>query len=214
VIGFGNSACEIAIDLLEQGASVSMSVRSPVNVLPRDIFGIPVLELSLLLNPLPVRLADRITAPLIRFLTGNLKKLGLKKMSYGPLEEIRKDGKAPVLDIGTLKQIREGNIRIAGGILRIEKRKIFFRDGGSEEFDAVVAAIGYGNDDGSLLDVDPGRWEDLRFPLKKQRYFGKEGLYFCGHWISPTGQIREIAHDALAIAKDIAGRKPALRKKD
>ena len=213
VIGFGNSACEIAIDLFEQGATVSMSVRSAVNVIPRDIFGIPVLELSLLLSPLQPRLADAITAPLIRGLTGDLEKLGLKKMAYGPMEEIRKDGKVPVLDIGTLKHIRQGHIRVAGGIARIENRMIFFCDGQSEEFDAVIAAIGYDNDYGSLLDVDPARFDDLRFPLAKQRYFGKNGLYFCGHWISPTGQIREIARDALAIAKDIARTRPGAPEK-
>ncbi|HEX3769044.1 MAG TPA: NAD(P)/FAD-dependent oxidoreductase [Puia sp.] len=38
VIGFGNSACEIALDLHEQGAFPSMSVRSAVNILPRDVF--------------------------------------------------------------------------------------------------------------------------------------------------------------------------------
>ena len=36
-----------------------------------------------------------------------------------------------------------------------------------------------------------------------EKYFGKEGLYFCGFWVSPTGQIREIASDAKKIAKDI-----------
>jgi cation diffusion facilitator CzcD-associated flavoprotein CzcO len=46
VVGFGNSACEIAIDLYEQEALPSMSVRSPVNVIPRDILGIPILEIS------------------------------------------------------------------------------------------------------------------------------------------------------------------------
>ena len=38
----------------------------------------------------------------------------------------------------------------------------------------------------------------------KQKYFGKDGLYFCGYWISPTGQIREISLDAKKIARDIA----------
>ena len=53
VVGFGNSACEIAIYLYEQGASPALSVRSAVNVLPRDIFGIPVLQLGLLMSNLP-----------------------------------------------------------------------------------------------------------------------------------------------------------------
>ncbi|HEX4850568.1 MAG TPA: NAD(P)/FAD-dependent oxidoreductase, partial [Puia sp.] len=33
VVGFGNSACEIAIDLYEHGAFSFMSVRSPVNII-------------------------------------------------------------------------------------------------------------------------------------------------------------------------------------
>src|SRR4029079_8537650 len=66
VVGFGNSACEIAIDLYEQGAVPSMSVRSPVNVIPRDIMGIPILRLSLPMSLLPPGLADKIIAPLMR----------------------------------------------------------------------------------------------------------------------------------------------------
>jgi indole-3-pyruvate monooxygenase len=37
----------------------------------------------------------------------------------------------------------------------------------------------------------------------KQKYFGKDGLYFCGFYISPTGQIREIGQDAQKITKSI-----------
>ncbi len=92
VVGFGNSACEIAIDLYEQGAIPSMSVRSPVNVIPRDILGIPILEVSLLMSRLPARVADIISAPLMQLLFGDITKLGLKKMPYGPFEEIERDG--------------------------------------------------------------------------------------------------------------------------
>jgi cation diffusion facilitator CzcD-associated flavoprotein CzcO len=58
VVGFGNSACEIAIESYEQGAIPSMAVRSPVNIVPRDILGIPILEVSLLLSRMPPRIAD------------------------------------------------------------------------------------------------------------------------------------------------------------
>ncbi len=50
VVGFGNSACEIAIDLVEQNATVSMSVRSAVNVIPRSILGMSIVQLSLFLK--------------------------------------------------------------------------------------------------------------------------------------------------------------------
>ena len=68
VVGFGNSACEIAIDLYEQGAIPSMAVRSPVNVIPRDVLGIPILELSLLLSRLPPRVADTVSSPLMKII--------------------------------------------------------------------------------------------------------------------------------------------------
>jgi len=204
VIGFGNSACEIALDLFEQGAFPSMSVRSAVNVLPRDIFGIPVLQLGLLMAVLPPRVADKLNAPLINFLTGDITKLGLKKLPYGPLEQIQKDQSVPLLDIGTLKLIREGNCKIFAGIERIENKTVYFSDGKINDFDAIVAAIGYhkGFED-NVLHVDKSRFEDLNVNAGKQKYFGKDGLYFCGFFISPTGQIREIALDAQKIAGDI-----------
>jgi indole-3-pyruvate monooxygenase len=204
VIGFGNSACEIAIDLYEQGAAPSMSVRSPVNVIPRDVLGIPILELSQVMSLLPPRIADTINAPLLRLLIGDVSKLGLKKMSYGPFEQINKDGNIPLLDIGTIKHIRQGHIRIYDDIDHIEGKTVHFVNGKTGEFDDIVAAIGYYRDYAEIIDTDKRRFVDLRLPVTKQKYFGKDGLYFCGLWISPTGQIREISLDAQKIAKDIA----------
>jgi hypothetical protein len=204
VIGFGNSACEIAMDLVEQGASVSMAVRSAVNVIPRDILGIPVLELSLLLRFLPPRLADIVSRPLIRGVIGDLDRLGLRRKPYGPLQQIVMEGKAPVLDIGILKMIREKIVRVHAGVERITGNEVVFEDGAREPFDAIVAGIGYNRNYAGLVDVAPRRFEDLRVRLDKQQYFGEDGLYFCGYWISPTGQIREIARDAKRIAAHIA----------
>lgn len=210
VVGFGNSACEIAIDLYEQGADPSMSVRSPVNVIPRDILGIPILQLSLLMTPFPPRVADGINAPLMRFLIGDITKLGLKKLSYGPLEQIQKDGTVPLLDIGTIQHIREGHIKIYDNIDHISGKTVYFTDGKKQDFDAIVAGIGYYRDYAEIIAVDKSRFEDLKVCIDKQKYFGKDGLYFCGFWIAPTGQIREIALDAQKIAKDIAKKEKAV----
>jgi len=204
VVGFGNSACEIAIDLYEQGARPSMAVRSPVNVIPRDVFGIPILELSIAMRGLPARFVDTVNAPLLRLLVGDITKLGLKKLPYGPLEQIQKTASIPLLDIGTIKHIREGHIRIYDDIDHIQGGTVHFSSGNKEDFDGIVAGIGYDNGHAGIVDVDPSRFEDLKHPVNKQKYFGKDGLYFCGFWIAPTGQIREIGLDARKIAKDIA----------
>lgn len=204
VIGFGNSACEIALDLYEQDATAVMSVRSPVNIIPRDLLGIPILKISLLMSMLPPRVADAINAPLMRWLYGDIIKLGLKKMPYGTFEQIKKDGTIPLLDIGTIKHIRQGHIKIQGDIDYIDGKTVHFTNGAKEDFDAIVAAIGYYPADAELINVEPARFEDLKLRVGKQQYFGKDGLYFCGFWIGPTGQIREIGLDARKIVKDIA----------
>jgi putative flavoprotein involved in K+ transport len=41
VVGAGNSAAEIAVDLARVGADVQLSVRTPPNIVRRDTFGIP-----------------------------------------------------------------------------------------------------------------------------------------------------------------------------
>ena len=205
VIGFGNSACEIAIDLYEQGATPAMSVRSPVNIIPRDILGISVLRLGVLMSKLPPRLADTINAPLLSVLIGDITKLGLQKLPYGVFEQIRRDRSIPVLDIGTIKHIRKGHIRIHENIDYVEGNTVHFTDGEKENFDSIITAVGYYTDFTEFLPVDKEREQDLKMNTDKQKYFGKDGLYSCGFWIGPTGVIREISLDAQKIAKHIAG---------
>jgi len=205
VIGFGNSACEIAIDLYEQGALPSMSVRSPVNVIPRDILGVSVLRLGVLLSKLPPRLADAINAPFLSLLMGDITKLGLQKMPYGVFEQIRKDRSIPVLDIGAVEHIRKGHISIHEDVDYVEGNRVHFTDGEKEKFDSIITATGYDTDIAEFVHVDKGRVEDLKLKSDRQKYFGKDGLYSCGFWIGPTGVIREISLDARRIAKHIAG---------
>ena len=148
------------------------------------------------MNKLPARVADSINEPLMRLLYGNLNKLGLRKMPYGTFEQIEKYGSIPLIDIGTIKHIRQGHIKIYGNIDHIDGPTVYFEDDRKENVDAIVAAIGYNMDDAAIIDVDKSRFEDLKVPVNKQKYFGKDGLYFCGFWIGPTGQFREIASDA------------------
>jgi len=214
VIGFGNSACEIAIDLYEQGAKPFMSVRSPVNIVSRDIAGIPILEISHLLSHLPPGIADALTVPIRQLLFGDIDKLGLTKMKYGPFQQIKKDRTAPVLDIGTIKHIRAGHIKICSEIDFVKGNEVRFKDGKTVTVSTIIGAIGYETNYAEIVDVDKRRFDDLKLSVDHQKYFGKDGLYFCGYWIAPTGQIHEIASDARKIAKDIAGKEEPRRQGD
>ena len=76
-IGFGNSGGEIALDLAEAGVDVTLSVRGPVNILPRDLLGLPILAWAIAQRRLPARVTDFIDAPVLRLAIGSIEKLGM-----------------------------------------------------------------------------------------------------------------------------------------
>ena len=201
VIGFGNSACEIAICLHEHGAKPSMSVRSPVNVIPKEILGIPVLSIGIAQAWIPPKIADALNKPLLKLLIGDITKYGLKKLPYGPAQQIIQDQQIPLLDMGTMKLIKEGKIEIFGDIKKIENSMVHFDDDSAKSFDAIIMATGYKTGIEDLIKVPEKRMQDIRLPIKKRAFFGQENLFFCGYFIAPTGMLREIGIEAKQIAR-------------
>jgi indole-3-pyruvate monooxygenase len=138
VVGFGNSGGEIAVDLWEHGAKPTLAVRSPVNVVPRDLLGIPILAVAILLQKLPTRLADALAAPMVRLAFGDLARLGLRKAPDGPFAQIRRRGRIPLVDVGTIDLIREGHIEVRPGVERFAGQEVVFTDGTRQRYDAVI----------------------------------------------------------------------------
>src|SRR5258708_15164098 len=87
---------EIAIDLSEHGAHAAICVRSPVNVVPRDFLGLPIVAWLLALNLLPLRVADAIGTLVSRIVFGRLEPLGLRRPPYGPMSQIPLRGRPPL----------------------------------------------------------------------------------------------------------------------
>jgi len=206
VIGFGNSACEIAMCLHEHGARPVLSVRSPVNVVPRDILGIPALSIGKLTSRLAPKVSDRLNKPIINFLYGDIEKYGLRKLPYGPVEQIRVHGRIPLLDIGTIDLIRSGDITVRPDIRMIEGSSIEFVDGTSASFDAIVMATGYKHGLEKFIELDEARLGDLRKPVNERPSIGKDSLYLCGLFVSPRGMLNEAGQEALFIAEKIAAK--------
>jgi cation diffusion facilitator CzcD-associated flavoprotein CzcO len=206
VVGFGNSGGEIAIDLAEHGARPSMSVRSAVNVVPRDFIGLPILAWGIALSLLPVRVADAIAALVSRLSFGRLDRLGLAKLPYGPMTQIRRHGRIPLLDIGTVARIRRREIEVLPGVDAFTAMGARFADGIERDFDGVVLATGYRPALAEFLEPAADVVDADGVPTAS----GAEtlpGLYFCGFYVSPTGMLREIARDAKRIARAIVARR-------
>jgi cation diffusion facilitator CzcD-associated flavoprotein CzcO len=200
VVGFGNSGGEIALDLAEAGIDVSLSVRSPVQILPRDLLGVPILAIAIAQQWLPARLVDFLNAPVLRLAVGPMEKYGLRRAAKGPRRMIEEDGRVPLLDIGTMAKIRDGAIKIRGDIRHFTPQGVEFVNAPAERFDAIVLATGFRPDLRRLLPEVKGVLDEQGKPLVSGRPTAEPGLYFCGLIAVPTGQFREIGIEARRLA--------------
>ena len=201
VVGFGNSGGEIALDLAEAGVDVALAVRGPVQILPRDLLGLPIVTWAIMYRHLPARLVDIVNAPVLRLALGSMEKLGLRRAAKGPLQMISEDGRVPLIDVGTLRKIRDGSIRIRPGIDRLTENGVVFDDGRNEAFDAMILATGFRPDLRDLVPDVKDVLDQKGMPLAVGRSTAAPGLYFCGQVTSPTGQLREIGLEARRIAE-------------
>lgn len=202
VVGFGNSGAEIALDLAEHRADSTVSIRGAVNVVPRDILGVPITHLGRAGGVLPLAVADRINRVIVRLALGNLDQYGLRKRSDGPLAEIVRTRQIPVVDVGTLGAIRAGRIAVRPAIDSSMHEAVRFADGRVETFHAIVLATGYDTGLDALFGNAASLLDDDGRPHVADDK-AASGLYFCGFRIVPAGLLGEIAREAPRIAAKI-----------
>ncbi|XWS35062.1 hypothetical protein CRYUN_Cryun21dG0093900 [Craigia yunnanensis] len=203
VVGCGNSGMEVSLDLCNHNANPSMVVRSSVHVLPRDVFGKSTFELAVaMLKWLPLWLVDKILLILACLILGNIEKYGLKRPSIGPLELKNTAGKTPVLDIGALRKIRSGEIKIVPEIKQFSRGRVELVNGKILEIDSVIVAAGYRSNVPSWLKENEFFSNDgvpkNPFP---NGWKGKAGLYAVGF---SRRCLSGASLDAISVAHDIA----------
>ena len=200
VVGCGNSGAEIALDLAEQGVDVAMVVRGPVHVVPRDILGRPSQETSIMLSLLPASVRDAVVSPILRIAVGDLSHWGIVRPSAGPNRLIEETGRIPILDVGTIAQVKAGWIRVVPGVEQVSADRVQFADGRTEPFDAIILATGYR----PALERFVADYAQVSDERGRPHRFGAEtripGLFFVGFKNPPTGALREIALEAPRVA--------------
>ena len=202
VVGAGNTGAEIALDLLEHGASPTLSVRTPVNVVPRDFLGMPMQVTSIRLHRLPIRMRDRIGRIVSRLAFGNLARYGMLRPALGPLSSIALRRRIPLIDVGTIAAIKRGDIAVKPALARFTETGAAFADGSAIEIDAAILATGYHPALADIVAV-PGALADDGFPRDWRGGGAHPGLYFVGYEDVSTGLLREIGFTAEAVAADV-----------
>jgi cation diffusion facilitator CzcD-associated flavoprotein CzcO len=206
VVGTGNSGAEIAADLAEGGArQVWLSVRTPPNILRRDVAGLPSQLLGVLMRPLPVELVDRMTAIAQRLTVGDLSPYGLSSPPRGMYRRLLDDGIIPILDVGLIQALKQRRVRVVSAVTGFDGGDVLLSGGERLQPDAVIAATGFHRGlEGLVGDLGVLRASGRPAVHGPAAHPNAPNLYFIGYSNPLSGNLRELALDARRIARKIA----------
>ncbi|MCE7047223.1 NAD(P)/FAD-dependent oxidoreductase [Streptomyces purpurascens] len=206
VVGIGNTGAEIAVDLVESGASrVRLAVRTVPHLVRRSTAGWAAQYSGVLVRHLPVGLVDRISRAQAKVAIPDLSAHGLPRPDTGLYTRV-KQGAIPVQDVGLIDAVRKGEVEIVAAVESFEgDGKIVLADGTRLSPDAVIAATGYVRALEGLvghLEVLDARGKPVVHGARSPKT--APGLHFTGFTNPISGNLRELALDAVRIAKAIA----------
>jgi len=116
VIGTGNSGAEIAVDLVEGGArDVMISVRTPPNILRRDLGGVPSQAIGIMVRRLPVPAIDRVASVAQRLTVGDLTRFGMPAPAEGLGTRAGRDS-IPILDVGLIRLLKKRRVQVVPAV--------------------------------------------------------------------------------------------------
>jgi hypothetical protein len=176
VVGAGNSACDLAVDVAQHRIDVDIVIREGVYFQPKAFFGVPRQQVSFLSDFSPSD-QDLIARLLARVSIGEwFNYPGMPQPAHDTLA-----GGATVVNDLLLYWIQHGRIKVRPGISRLDGKTVHFTDGSSGEYDTILWATGF---NASLPFIDEALLQRRNgVPL---RYaggvvpVGLEKLYFIG----------------------------------
>ncbi|MEV8595161.1 NAD(P)/FAD-dependent oxidoreductase [Streptomyces sp. NPDC052012] len=205
VVGVGNTGAEIAVDLVEGGASrVRLAVRTVPHIVRRSTAGWPAQYSGVLVRRLPVGLVDRLCRAQAKVAVPDLSAHGLPRPATGLYSRVL-EGAIPVQDVGLIDAVRKGRVEIVAAVEGFEDGKVVLADGSRIGPEAVIAATGYVRALEGLVG-HLGVLDDRGRPLAHGARTAPSapGLHFTGFTTPISGTLRELALDAERIAKAVS----------
>ncbi|HEX5513371.1 MAG TPA: NAD(P)-binding domain-containing protein [Gammaproteobacteria bacterium] len=183
VVGIGNSAVDIAVDVCRRANSVHLSTRRSAWIMPKYIMGIPTDRWSAFLARklgLPTWMARAIISKLMYLTVGNQERYGVPKPQHPMWRE------HATLSQELLPHIGHGWIQVKPNVQELRGDKVVFVDGSEIACDAIIYATGYKTHfpflDPALFDAEQGAAALYRRMAAPKL----PGLYFAG-LIQPIG---------------------------
>ena len=183
VVGIGNSAVDITVDVCRGAKRTFLSTRRSAWILPKYIMGLPVDRWSAFFAR-KLHLPTPVTRTLVRWLAylvvGNQERFGVPKPSHAVWRE------HATLSQELLPYCGHGWIHIKPNVRHLRGDSVEFDDGSVERVDAIIQATGYRTSfpflDETLFRVG----EDVPSLYRRMAPPHLPGLYFLG-LVQPVG---------------------------
>ena len=210
VVGGGNSGIDLAGLLVRVGADVTVSMRTPPNIFPRDWLGVPLGLSVVIAEHLPSRPVDGLGRFIQWQVYGNLSPYGIPRSSEGFMTRFRRAGVNPAVDDGFVSALKSGRARIVAEVERLDRTGAILTGGGRLAADDVICATGYRRGLEQLVG-HLGVLDERGVPRYADGTPGDPdapGLYFAGFRVALSGSIRVAGKHARRIAAAIASQPP------
>jgi putative flavoprotein involved in K+ transport len=204
VVGAGNSAADIAVQLAENGArKVWLAVRTPPHLVRRAIGLVPSDIFLELFARVPARLVDPVIGQLNRLLFGDLSVYGFHRPPLGLKATVEQRGRIPTLADELVEAVRSGRVEVVAAVSAVESDLVLLDDRTAVKPEVIVAATGFSTDLDGLVghlgvldgngDPHGGFASDLG-----------DGMFAIGYGIPPNGPLRAIRLAATPLASLVA----------
>jgi putative flavoprotein involved in K+ transport len=201
VVGGGNSATDIAVDLVRGGASrVWLSIRTPPQIVPRTVGRLPMQSVAVATRRMPAWVGDGIVRLVQRLVHGDLSRHGLPRPRESVSAQFGRADVVPVIDVEFVRAVRRGDLYVVPAVSQFDRDHVVLADGSRVAPRLVVAATGYRRG----LERMVGHLAVL--DERGRPVSGVEtprGLFFVGFSNPLSGNLREIGIEAATTAKRI-----------
>ena len=204
VVGAGNSAADIAVQLADDGARrIWLAVRPPPHLVRRAIGPVPSDIFLEVFARIPAGMIDPLIGRINRLMWGDLSGYGFGRPPLGLKATVEQRGRIPTLADELIRAVRSGRVEVVGAVDAIRSDQVLLADGTSVAPHVIIAATGFSSDlDGLVGHL--GFLDERGNPRGGFASHIGQGMFAIGYGIPPRGPLRAIRLHARPLANEIA----------
>lgn len=198
VLGFGNSAMDIAVETSRVSTMTYLAVRRGFHIIPKYIMGRPLDQLPVPPG-VPPGLQLKVYGLLVRLQNGRMTDYGFPEPDH-PLGHAH-----PTVSSEVLNRITHGRIQVKPNVRALDGDGVIFADGSRERIDSIVYCTGY-KVTFPFLKPEVVEVQNNDLPLFRRVFHPRyRDLFFIG-LLQPLGAIMPLAEvQSIWVSKYLLG---------